>query len=226
MQCPTCASDRTQRQRVAYESGTTTGTATCAPPERPRPYYVAIGLGSIVLWIVLLQGYFLIPAILMSAALIQWRQPQYQEQMAEYRLQLRRYEQSWICHPCGAMWCEDTNASANASANTSANINAQLQNDLLDLKQDLVEKIARRNRLAFVHEAVQKELLEYEHRSQQIADTTDTTDKSLSNDANHPLLELQDHADRLKLEIEDRSIVINELKLKLVTLEREILVKN
>jgi hypothetical protein len=138
MNCPTCGSDHIQRQRVAYESGTTSGTATsrgtinsgflstastrstttsthqtsiatkCAPPGFPKTRYGIIIGFSTVISIFTLGNYWWVGAIGLSVGLIKlWRQPIYQREYATYKLQLRRYEQSWTCHKCGEMWCEE-----------------------------------------------------------------------------------------------------------------------
>jgi hypothetical protein len=138
MQCPTCDSDHIQRQRIVYESGTTSGTATsrgtvsaglfnsastrstttsthqtsiaakCAPPSYPKTRYGLIIGVSTVISIITLGNYWLFGAIGISCGLIKlWRQPIYQREHHTYTLQLRRYEQSWVCHKCGEMWCED-----------------------------------------------------------------------------------------------------------------------
>jgi hypothetical protein len=141
MNCPTCGTDQIQRQRIAYESGTTSGTATsrgtinsgflatastrstttsthqtsmaikCAPPAFPKTRNGLIMVGVTVVCMFGLGGvtaYWWIAAVVINYVVItQWRQPIDQRNLSTYKLQMRRYEQSWVCHKCGEMWCED-----------------------------------------------------------------------------------------------------------------------
>jgi hypothetical protein len=158
MNCPTCASDNTQRQRITYDAGTTTGTAVshgrihgglfghsantsatihstqqstmaakCAPPAAPRMRYWLPVIGATIVWMFIAKDYFWIPAIASAYGIIvHWKRPIYQRELSTYNLCLRRYEQSWVCHKCGQMWCEEDHSTTGMPQSIS-----NLDNELL-----------------------------------------------------------------------------------------------
>lgn len=136
MQCPICDSQQTQRQRLVFESGTssvkseselsdknrtfistestnqTRLAAKCSPPLAPDVGCAGIGCGSLILAVVLvalfnLKVNFFILVSIIGVAWVVLRVPGFRQEQKKFSERMYIYERSWICHRCGHTWWQE-----------------------------------------------------------------------------------------------------------------------